>query len=229
MDDEPLELEDILSNIDNKERCARLIGHAIHEAYTRDEDFRATLRPLLHHLAKKSQSFDPTKYFFYNDALNHYLISAFHASRAAELLFKYVQEYRDDRYPVLKLISVHHAFGPNAVFCLASARSLMTMDIVVQSFETVSADSIERAFDKWFPRLTEARNSLAHQDERAMVVFKGKLIDGRDPFEHRQSDGQAGTRIFGLMDKDQKQFELDVSSQNIMGLASALVSVFDIQ
>ena len=215
------ELCDTLLAIEHTERCSRLIGAAINSAFADDASFRETMRPLNYAAARKSKAHSATCDFYYEDALNGYLVSAYHSARAAELLFEQAYEYRGNLQVFGQLISVHHAFGPSIVFKLQSAQSLLSHDVVCQSLSCDRA-AVEGMFHNLFPQLREARNALAHADERALGLNRRKHFSSGNDFETRQSYGQRGTHIFDLLDGDLKPIEIDVSSAKIVALIEAL-------
>ena len=151
------ELGDTLSEIENEERCVRLLGHSIHQAYCRDFELREALRPLIWFLGRKSQSCDSTKHFHYQDTVNSFFVDAFHTARAAELLYATAKDFTDDPYQSRALMMVQHSFGPSAVLALNGARSILVTSVVLESLGNIVAEDIERIFSTQFPRLNEAR------------------------------------------------------------------------
>jgi hypothetical protein len=229
VDDSAPDDDDPWTSLDNEERCARLVGPALHKAFSDDSVFREELGPLVDFLNDKSWKCDATKDYYCGDTLNHYLVSAYHASRAVELLADAAREYASDPYQFGKLIIIHHTIGTPIIFQLDSARSLMTLNAVLQSLEVIEKKSIEDIFNEIFPRLKDARDALAHQDERSLVVHYDKQVSGRNPIAHQQIDGQLGADFFGLRDKNQENFRIHVGSGRIVELVGKLRSLFKIE
>jgi hypothetical protein len=229
VDDSASDDDDPWTSLDNEERCVRLVGHALHKAFSDDSGLREKLGPLVDFVNNKSWKSDATKDFFFGDALNQYLVSAYHASRAVELLFDAAREYQSDSYQFGKLIPIHHAIGMPIIFQLDSARRLMTLEVVLQSLGGIEEASIKGIFDKIFPRLKDARDALAHQDERSLAVPHKKPVPERKASDHKQIDGQMGAHFLGLRDDRQKEFEIHVGSELIVELIVSLGTLFNIR
>ena len=223
------DLADTLEEIDNEDRCVHLIGHAIHQAFCRDRDFRAALRPLIAYFEQRSTATVATKALHFQDLLNKHLASAYHAASAAENLHATARSYYDDHYQINALSMVKHSFGPSVIFELNSAQKILTNSKVRNAIGNVSYKDIIRVFARHFPRLNEARDALAHKDERALGKVEKKWFDGPNLHEGLQIYGQSGGKLFGLKDEEFRDFDIGIESSAIVSLISDLKILFEIK
>lgn len=224
------ELGDTLLQMRNEERGILLVGTALSKAFMADHEFRDQIRPLITILARKCASAKLTREFHYQDSINTYLCSAYHAARACEELYKFAIETTKNPYQFDFLFKVMHSLGPSVVFELNNALELLTLDDVLQSLELTKVQVL--ALFSPFTDLKDARDALAHQADRDMGYFRGKPRSERHWSTHRQSYGQGGSRLFSLKKFSSGQptpieFAIDVNSERILTLIQDLKSLLD--
>lgn len=214
------DLTDTLEAIDNEERAVRLVGTVLHRAFCQDRKFRDHVRSLIALAAKCCAKTAATQQFHYQEYMNSYLCSAYHAACAVEELHKFAVEYHDDQYQFGFLTGVSQSLGPSIVFELYNAFDLLKLEAVRTSLG-VSEIEIVSIFNR-YPDLVEVRNSLAHQAERGMGYHYGRPIEPRDPSVHFQLHGQAGSHLVGFKNKYYEELSIKVSSASIMELVADL-------
>jgi hypothetical protein len=221
--------DEIYDRINNEERCIREVGCAIYKGHFFDSEFRAVLRPLIVWLGKRCGENALTQDTHYQDMFNHLIVSAFHSARSAELLFETAIDYQSNNKVYDHLICVHHSFGNQIVNDLAQAQRLLTDDDVLNSLVTFLKDEIESIFASLFPKLIVARDSVAHAEERRLGKLKKNAKSQIGVKNLRQSIGQAGSKLIGLIDKDGIEFSIDCHSAKIVALVENLKKLFQIQ
>ena len=85
-----------------------------------------------------------------------------------------------------------HSFALEAVFGLWRARQLFKQAPVVRLLGE-RAEKVAGVFSSTFPFLKEARDALAHDDERVFGIVKGRKPGGG--YEHRQCISLRGTKL----------------------------------
>ena len=163
------------------------IGNILASAYFDDASFRKAIAPVNMFLRRKSQEImekmrgvkDEAEYLpIFNlagaveSSFNNYVVSSFHAACACEFFNHEARQHVadvDDARAMSGLMTLQHAFGLEALFNLSYTKGLLT----IQRFaEIVNVDKQKTIvlFDGLFPNLEDARNALAHQEERVLGV-----------------------------------------------------------
>ncbi len=200
--------KEIGANSDEKNSLYEKVGLTIGKAFFDDYALREAIRPIYHLLSKRSQILLKNKdYQACNhaaDTFNSYIVSSYHAASAAEQLFEAANTLMpQDRFGAANFIQIQHAFGLEAVVHLHLAKSyLIRKD--VSTFLKLKQHATEVSFDRFFPKLKDARDSLVHQDDRALALVHDKPIAGKE--KDVQFVGQSGARFFGLKDRNLNEF-----------------------
>jgi hypothetical protein len=155
------------------------LGEVLRSAYFDDREFRDAVAPINRHFEKISlgtvkgidPDIDPNAFkrsISVSSGFNQYIVSAFHASTACERLhansIKHLKETRAN-HPYF--MTFQHAFGLEAVLNLALSKGLLT-NRRFREVTDIDVAKVEEIYDEKFPLLNDARNSLAHQDERSL-------------------------------------------------------------
>ena len=193
------------------------VGDILASAYFKDDDFREAINPINMFLQRKSRAImetikgvkDEAEYLpifslaaSIESSFNGYAVSSFHAARACELFYeearRKVGAFENPR-SINYLMTFQHAFGLEAVFNLSYARGLATNQRFAENVH-VDKQVITDLFHELFPNLEDARNALAHQEERVLGVVgmgeKAKNEKGPVMFH-----GLAGARFSDLVRK----------------------------
>lgn len=153
---------------------------------------------------------------FAPDALNNYVVSAYHASRACELAFEYACRDSEDPIRFAALLNVQHSLPFEAVQNLYLFRCML-LDREVGCSVGLHESNVFEAFETYFPRLKCARDALIHQDERLLGKRMGKTVATVG-----QMYSQSGAVVEHLLDKDFDWFTFDFSSSKIVGILTHL-------
>ena len=102
------------------------------------------------------------------------------------------------------------------------------MDKVLAAIGNAPEQEVMSIFSNRFPRLREARNALAHEDERAFGKVGNSLYSGPNLHEGLQFRSQSGSSIFGLKDKTFQDFDIEFDSKAILSLISDLKILFGV-
>ena len=163
------------------------VGDILASAYFEDDTFREAIYPINMFLRRKSQEImekmrgvkDEAAYLpIFNlaasieSSFNNYAVSSFHAARACELFnLEARQKVGDSENPraLNCLMTFQHAFGLEALFNLSYAKGLTTNQRFAE-IVNINNQKIIELFDELFPTLEDARNALAHQEERVLGV-----------------------------------------------------------
>lgn len=209
--------------------AAEEIGKIIHDAFFDDGEFRNRLDgQLICHLRKAAQKASASNLFALSvviaDHPNSYLVSSFHAAKAIELLAcRATESYKSGDYGVMgRLMTISHSFALEAVFGLDAARRFLQDPSVLKALGLPDGGHIESAFGESFPRLHEARNSLAHGDER-VLNWVGVEGVGEDIYK-MQMRVMASTTLT-LRSKDGSEFKFSFPSGQYLALLDKLGSV----
>src|SRR5215213_6005722 len=164
-----------------------IIGRILASAYFEDKEFRKAIKPVNEYLQSESDEIQKQIKKFDSEAdymphmllsmtisssFNHYFISSFHAAKACELFHsEATKKVGDEDGPHMlgSLMALQHAHGLEAVFNLAYTRGILTNKRFIE-LTKVDGKKIEAIFDELFPNLRDARNALAHQDERVLGI-----------------------------------------------------------
>jgi hypothetical protein len=175
-----------------------IIGHILASAYFDDEEFRAAIKPINEHLQGVSNEIQKQIKCFDSEAdymphmllsmtvassFNTYIVSSYHAAKACELFSKEaIAKIGDEDGPSMigTLMTLQHAHGLEAVFNLAYTKGLLTNERFTELAQ-VDGRKIDEIFNELFPNLHDARNALAHQDERVLgIVGFGKAENAKN-------------------------------------------------
>ncbi len=178
----------------NEGNEALLVGQALRSAFTDDEKFRAIIRRTNSQLVAASKN-SPNNLvkFGLESSFNKYIVSSYYAARSIELLKLEIDKFfRREKRTSNFLFLVYHSFALEAVFGLASARSIFTLHPVCECLAD-QAPAIVKIFDNVFPNLVSARDALAHDDERVLGMVRKKPLGTE--FEHAQFTSLRGTQL----------------------------------
>jgi hypothetical protein len=218
----------VYDRIDDEDRCIREVGYAIYKGHFFDQEFRSALAPLIYWLSQRCFENKLTRHLHYQDSFNSFVVSAFHSARSAELLMKTAEDYVSNLKVYSHLVTAHHSFGNQLILDIIQAQGLLINETIVSSFNGIRSEVILGVFKSLFPRLKDARDSIAHADDRSLGIFKFGPQPIADSGSPRQSIGQFGSKIFGLLGKDQQEFAIDCSSIKIFSLITELKLLFKI-
>ena len=197
-----------------------VLGQILASAYFDDLEFRQIIAPLNELLivksnqAMKSLSSDEGEVDFQAYLLaggiqsnfNSYIVSSFHAARVCEMAFEQAtRNFRAEGNPRCSnaLMTLQHAFGIEALFNLSYTKNFITNPRFAEIAGTDPSNT-SAIFDRLFPNLDEARNAVAHQEERALGVFgMGKKADkSKAPV---MMHSMAGSTFLKLLKKSQPE------------------------
>lgn len=228
-----------------------IIGSILASAYFDDKEFRSAIKPVNEYLQRVSDEIQKQIKKFESEAdymplmllsmtiassFNTYVVSSFHAAKACELFHdEAVKKVGGEDGPHLlgSLMALQHAHGLEAVFNLAYTRGILTNQRFVE-LTKVDGKKIEEIFDKLFPNLRDARNALAHQDERVLGIVglgKGAITKDSAIMLHAQRSSQFENLVRKpVIDNGQaeefEQFNFSFASDLYFKLANQLVGIF---
>ena len=196
------------------------VGAILNNAFMEDSDFRNTLQGLNLQLVKIAHSSnDVLMKFGLQLSFNSHVISSYHATRAIELLHAEILA-QFPKSPDL-LFGLMHSFALEAVFGLWRARQLFKQAPVVRLLGE-RAEKVADVFSSTFPFLKEARDALAHDDERVFGIVKGKELGGGQ--EHRQWISLRGTKL-GCKNANLKDIEFHFPTASYFDLVCKLKEI----
>ena len=186
---------------------ADIVGKVIVEAFFKDQDFHEAMRPVYRKLAKIGARYlkNPEMQVVSSapDAFNSYMVSSYHAARAAEGLFLAASKKHIFGTEIASaLIDIQHSFGLEAVVHLELARSFLTL--LDEEFQApIDIKEVKAIFERHFPLLRTARDSLAHQDERMLAMAHRKRLSKNIA----QWVWQGGAMFDHLLDENLEEFQ----------------------
>jgi hypothetical protein len=194
------------------------VGELLSQAFLKDEDFRAALRPslvLLQQICSKSK--DQLVEYRVADNFNSQIVQSYHAAKTRDLLAKEIHK----RFPKIPAIfwNLTHSFDYQVVFGLNSSRTLLSRPVVKLWLGQGFSDGWQAIFDKHFPGIVIARDALAHDEDRVL----GYTRAGRksDSLLKSQSLGGFGTFIT-CTDGNLEKFNFDFSVHRYFELLKEL-------
>lgn len=227
-----------------------IIGSILASAYFDDKEFRTAIKPINEYLQRVSNEIQKQIKGFDSEAdympqmllsisvassFNTYVISSYHASKACELFhneaIKKIHN-EDGPYMLSSLMALQHAHGLEAVFNLAYTNGLLTNKRFVE-LTGVDCKEIEVVFGELFPNLRDARNALAHQDERVLGIVglgNGAITKDSAVMLHAQRGSQFENLVRkqkvedGQVDEFEK-FNFSFASELYFKLANQLASI----
>lgn len=228
-----------------------IIGQILASAYFDDKEFRTAIKPINEYLQRVSNEIQKQIKGFASEteympqilismsvasSFNTYAVSSYHAAKACELFhneaIKKVHD-EDGHYMLSSLMSLQHAHGLEAVFNLAYANGLLTNARFVE-LTGVDGKQIEVVFGKLFPNLRDARNALAHQDERVLGIV-GMHNSAITKDSAVMLHAQRGSQFENLVRKPQvnegqveefEKFNFSFASELYFKLANQLAGIF---
>jgi hypothetical protein len=223
-----------------------IIGRILASAYFDDKEFRNAIKPVNEYLQRVSdeiqkqiKKFDSKADYMPHtiaSSFNTYVISSFHAAKACEFFHsEAVKKVHDEDGPHMlsSLMALQHAHGLEAVFNLAYTRGILTNKRFVE-LTKVDGKKIEEIFDGLLPNLRDARNALAHQNERVLGIVglgKGAITKDSAIMLHAQRGSQFENLVRKrVVDDGQgeefEQFNFSFASDLHFKLADLLVGIF---
>lgn len=204
-----------------------IIGDLIFAAFFDDEDFRKVARQLQHDLERLFPMDHKTPFAYALPALYSYFISAHHSTRAIELISEKVRKDFMKDLGIADLMMIQHSFMLEAVFHLRSAQAFFQLGPIKKRLGP-PAREIDSIFAKNFPRLADARNALAHQDERALAIVDGvcaiEHLDVLQAVEKMQFISLNGPYLT-VKDKSATDFVFEFPSKLILQTADEITRV----
>ena len=200
-----------------------ILGALLREAFFDDQPIRVALLPVNRKLNKISEKLRSEGKFQLagaaSGAFNMFIVSAYHCSRAAELLVGRPEYFQQPDFGDF-FLTIQHSFGLDSVFGLSSSRSFLLQETILQQL-VVTSKSVDDVYAKHLPRLVDARDSLAHEDERIL----GKSNKLREFSEKTQMTAKFGSKFKHLLDRDLAEFDFDFSSNKIVSMVASIGSL----
>ncbi len=203
-----------------------LVAKAFRDTFENERDIRVPLKAIVETLSysEKAKEFRKKQFqgkepiYDLGSVVNSALIMAFNAAKICEVLFDdYRRTFQNYQLSMVPLIRSRQILESGVVLNLYNCRSLLCGSNTTEQLGVQLQTSVSEAFMLEFPRLTAARNALAHDHDRALGRFREQVIASSG-----QSTRSFSSGIADLIDQNGEIFEFDFSSQRILRLVEQL-------
>jgi hypothetical protein len=213
------DMDDLLTQIDQEERSAFLLGHALNDSLDKEMGFRRRICPIVKHFEEKLSVSSIKNKLNLGSHLGDYLTDAYIAALAAYNCFLQYKEHlgRGNNAEVTYRLNFTQRILLSALLLnLSFVRKMFGTPEVKFGLGSVETENCLKIFDLFFPNLTKARNAFVHKGER-------------DAENLHQEIYQLGSHVYGFKTQLNEKIDISLSHFLIDGFVKDLCLHFNVE